>query len=269
MEAANLSDREFTEFRQLLYRRTGIALAEHKKPLVAGRLLKRLHHHGLASYKAYLDLVTHERGRGELQVAMDLLTTNETYFYREPKHFEFLRNTILAERVPGRAFRLWCAASSSGEEPYTLAFELAEVLGLQTPWEIVASDISSRVLETARRGRYADDRAEKIPQRLLSKYCLKGTGPAAGQFLITKALRERVRFELINLNEKIPEIGLFDAIFIRNVMIYFNLETKQQVVARLVSRLQPHGYFIVSHSESLHGVSEAFDAVKPSIYRKR
>lgn len=262
-----LNDREFSQFQAWLYQAAGINLSPAKKALVAGRLFKRLKHYELGSYGEYFKLIMSGQRTEELQVALDLLTTNETYFFREPKHFDFLREHVLPHATPGKTFRLWSAASSSGEEPYSLAMTLAEGLGT-TPWEIIGSDISSQVLAKARSGHYPMERARTLPQPLLVKYCLKGTGSQQGTFLIDRALRSRVNFIQVNLNDTLPELGEFDVIFLRNVMIYFDQPTKSKVVARLFPRLKPGGYFIISHSESLNGVSDALKLVAPSIYRK-
>ena len=267
MEAAALKDDEFRQFQSWLRRIAGISLSPEKKALVHGRLSKRLKHHELRSYGDYFRLLTHASQAAELQIALDLLTTNETYFFREPKHFDFLRTQVLPKARPGQPFRLWCAASSSGEEPYTLAMTLADGLPT-TPWEIVASDISSRVLETARSGHYPLERAHNIPKHLLSKYCLRGTGSQEGTFLVERSLRSRVQFMQINLNNALPRLGEFDVIFLRNVMIYFDMDTKREVVARMLPLLKPGGHFIVSHSESLNGITELLKVVAPSIYRK-
>lgn len=260
-----LSDREFSQFRRLIYDVAGISMSEAKKPLVSGRLVKRIRQHGLNSYGDYFDLLMKEKD--ELQAAVDLLTTNETYFFREPKHFEFLREVILSERRRENTVRVWSAACSSGEEPYTIAMTLAEALGNRA-WEVVASDISTRVLDKARSGHYLMKDAEGIPKPILMKHCLKGIGPQKGTFLIDSPLRSRMRFLQINLNKSLPDLGEFDVIFLRNVMIYFDLETKRQVVKRILPVLRPGGYFIVSHSESLNGISDALQMITPSIYRK-
>ncbi len=267
MDAALLSDAEFHQFQSWIYRTAGISMSPAKKALVAGRLSKRVKYHDLASYGDYFRLITQAAEAAELQIALDLLTTNETYFFREPKHFDFLRTQVLPQARPGQPFRLWSAASSSGEEPYSLAMTLATGLA-GYPWEIIASDISSRVLEKARSGHYAMERAEHIPKPFLAKYCLKGAGSQEGTFLIEHSLRSRVRFMPINLNAALPRLGEFDVIFLRNVMIYFDMETKREVVARILPLLKPGGYFIVSHSESLNGITEGLKLVTPSIYRK-
>lgn len=265
MHDVGLSDHEFACFRQLIFSIAGISMSTAKKALVAGRLAKRLKHHGLGSYGEYFQLLS--RHRDEVQVAVDLLTTNETYFFREPKHFDFLCDQILPRHPPGRPFRVWSAACSSGEEPYTLAMLLADRLG-DAPWEVFGSDISTQVLDKARRGLYPMERARGIPHALLRTYCLKGTGSQDGLLLVDPALRRRVRLAQINLNEPLPEVGEFDAILLRNVMIYFQSETKRQVVARLLARLRPGGIFIVGHSESLNGLAQGLDTLSPSVYRK-
>lgn len=267
MNVEAIRDDEFNQFRTWLHRTAGISLSDAKKALVSGRLSKRLKHHDLTSYGDYFRLITQSTETAELQIALDLLTTNETYFFREPKHFDFLRGQVLPKVQAGKTFRLWSAASSSGEEPYSLAMTLADGLP-RTPWEIVASDISTRVLEKARSGRYDMERAHNIPQPLLSKYCLKGTGSQKGAFIIESSLRSRMQFMQINLNTTLPKLGEFDVIFLRNVMIYFDIDTKCQVIARMLPLLKPGGYFIVSHSESLHGITDGLRLVSPSIYRK-
>jgi chemotaxis protein methyltransferase CheR len=267
MHLPALNDNEFQQFRSWLHLTAGINLTPSKKALVAGRLSRRLKHHRLSSYGDYFRLISQKTEAAELQMALDLLTTNETHFFREPRHFEFMRLQVLPLVPKTRTYRVWCAASSSGEEPYSIAMTLADGLG-DTPWEVLASDISTSVLEKARSGHYAMARAEDIPKPLLSRHCLKGVGTQQGTFLIEPELRSRVQFMQINLNAALPRLGEFDMIFLRNVMIYFDIDTKRQVVARMLPLLKPGGYFIVSHSESLNGITEGLKVVTPSIYRK-
>ncbi|MFI3158595.1 MAG: protein-glutamate O-methyltransferase CheR [Methylococcaceae bacterium] len=262
-----LHEKEFAQFRDLIYRIAGINMSPAKKPLVTSRLAKRLRHYGLKSYGEYFQMITAASGKAELQMTVDLLTTNETHFFREPKHFDFLRRRILPERKPGKTLRIWSAACSSGEEPYSIAMLLDEVLG-NAPWEIVASDLSTRVLEKARAGLYPIDRMPEIPRHYLSNYCLKGTGSQQGTLLIERKLRERVQFLQHNLTEAPPKLGEFDVIFLRNVMIYFDQETKRQVVSRLLSLLRPGGHFLVGHSETLNGINEEVCLVQPAVYLK-
>lgn len=267
LAAAILQEKEFAQFRELIYRIAGISMSPAKKPLVTSRLAKRLKHYGLASYGEYFQLITADGGKAELQIAVDLLTTNETHFFREPKHFDFLRQHIIPLRSPGKPLRIWSAACSTGEEPYSIAMQLDEVLG-NAPWEIVASDLSTIVLEKARAGLYPLERMLEIPQYYLSNYCLKGTGTQEGTLLIERKLRERVQFMHYNLTEAPPKLGEFDAIFLRNVMIYFDQDTKRQVVSRLLSLLRPGGHILVGHSETLNGISEEVRLVQPAVYRR-
>lgn len=265
--AVPLKEKEFAQFRDLIYRIAGISMSPAKMPLVTSRLAKRLTHYGLTSYSDYFQMITAANGTSELQMAVDLLTTNETHFFREPKHFDFLRQRILPTRKPGKTFRVWSAACSSGEEPYSIAMLLDEVLG-HSPWEIVASDLSMRVLEKARIGLYPIQRMMEIPSSYLSTCCLKGTGSQEGTLLIERQLRDRVQFMQHNLTEPPPKLGEFDVIFLRNVMIYFDQETKRQVVSRLLSLLRPGGHFLVGHSETLNGISNDLRLVQPAVYLK-
>ena len=267
MQAIPITDQEFCQFQKLIHRIAGINLSPAKKALVSGRLSRRLKQHDLNSYGEYYRLLVSGKEPAEMQIAVDLLTTNETQFFREPKHFDFLRTQILAKHKSGNPFRVWSAACSSGEEPYSIAMVLADCLG-DGPWEVVASDISARVLEKARMGHYSLGRAIKIPRNYLTSYCLRGIGRQRGTFLVDKTLRSRVQFMQINLNAPLPRIGEFNVIFLRNVIIYFAMETKQLVVNRMLPLLKPKGYFIVGHSESLNGVSDGLNLVTPSIYKK-
>jgi chemotaxis protein methyltransferase CheR len=260
-----LHDHEFARFRQMIHSIAGISMSPAKKALVAGRLAKRLKHHSLNSYEAYFQLIS--KRQDELQVAVDLLTTNETHFFREQKHFDFLRQSVLPQYAAGRPLRIWSAASSSGQEAYSLAMLLADELG-EVPWEVFGSDISTKVLDKARAALYPMEQAAEIPGAYLKAYCLKGVASQAGQFTLDPALLQRVRFQQINLNERLPQVGEFDIILLRNVMIYFEAETKRQVVARLLERLRPGGWFIIGHSESLNGLAHGLVAEKPSVYRK-
>ena len=268
MSVPVLSDKEFGLLRDWVFTRAGISMSDAKKQLVMGRLQKRVLHHGLPSYGDYHRMISSGQAREESQIALDLLTTNETYFFREPKHFDFLNARALPERLPGTKFRVWSAACSSGEEPWSIAMSLAEKLHDGT-WEIFASDLSTRVLAQAAAGHYAMERAEHIPRPLLSKYCLRGVGSQEGTFRIGQDLRRRVSFQQINLNEKLPDVGQFDLIFLRNVLIYFNAETKAEVVRRLCAHLRPGGYFFCGHSESLHGMNLPLAPVQPAIYQRR
>ena len=242
-------------------------MSDAKKALVTGRLGKRLTWHRLDSFGAYFNMLTSAQHPEEVQIAVDLLTTNETYFFREIKHFDFLRQQALAARSPSRTFRVWSAASSSGEEAYSMAMVLADCMQT-TPWEILGTDISTRVIDGARRALYSMERARHIPPDYLKRFCRKGVGRYDGHLLVDSSLRQRVTFQHVNLNAPLPELGQFDIVFLRNVMIYFNNDTKRQVVARVISTLKPGGYFCIGHSESLNEITTAVQMVAPSIYQK-
>lgn len=261
-----ITDIELTQFQRFIYDQAGISLSAAKKALVMGRLGKRLSHHQLTSFGEYFQLLSSGRYPDEVQMAVDLLTTNETYFFREIKHFDFLRKQAAAHQR-GQMFRVWSAASSSGEEAYSIAMVLADCMGT-TPWEVVGTDISTRMVQDAERAVFTLERARHVPPDYLRRYCLKGTAEYEGKLLIERGLRSRVKFRYANLNAALPELGKFDVIFLRNVMIYFSTDTKQQVVNRVASALKPDGYFLVGHSESLNDVTQAVRAVAPAIYQK-
>lgn len=263
-----LSAQEFQWIIKFLYEKTGISLSDGKQAMVMGRLEKRLRARELKSYSDYFSLLGKVGNEAETTVAIDLLTTNETYFFREPKHFDFLRSVVFPLFAKQRKIRIWSAASSSGEEAYTLAMNLAEYYPSEQ-WEVIGTDISTQVLEKARRGLYPLSGIDKIPRNLLQKYCLKGKDEFEDFFLIDSRLRNKVQFKHANLIEKLPEIGLFEVIFLRNVMIYFDMPTKQNLIARIIEKLQPNGYLIISHSETLNGLTSSLTLVGPSIYQKR
>lgn len=267
MTIPTITEAEFTRFQRFIFEAAGITLSSAKEALVGGRLAKRVQECGLGSYAEYFRLLASGKAPGEVQTAVDLLTTNETYFFREAKHFDLLRRLTSEARDLTQPFRVWSAASSTGEEAYSIAMVLADRLE-GGRWEVVGSDISTRVLERARRGHYQMARAEHIPPAYLQRFCRKGMGAQHGTLLIERALREKVRFLHVNLNVTLPELGTFDVIFLRNVMIYFNEDTKRRVVARLLSALKPSGHFVIGHSETLNGISEAVRPLAPSIYCK-
>lgn len=266
MNLPTLSDHEFSLFQAMIHEIAGIHMPVAKKPLVSGRLAKRVKHFGLPSYGDYFQLLK-KPNSSELQTAVDLLTTNETSFFREPRHFDFLRQQVLPGWQSG-VRRLWSAASSSGEEAYTLAMMMASHARLDS-WEIIGTDISSRVVAQAQRGQYPLERSTQIPPAMLSRFCLKGIGSQQGTFIMGDELRSRTRFSQRNLKSAdLTSLGSFDIIFLRNVMIYFDVPTKRQIVTRLLRQLKPGGYLMVGHSESLNGIVSGLKSVAPAIYCK-
>lgn len=266
--APQITDGEFRDLRGWIHRQAGIHLSDQKKALVCGRLAPRMRHYRLSRFADYFRLLQEGAQPGEPQVAVDLLTTNETHFFREPAHFDYLREQIVAaHRSSGKPLRVWSAACSSGEEPYSIAMTLASAMG-GVPWDIVASDLSSRVLERARTAHYPMARARTIPREHLLAFCLKGTGAHEGSFIVAPELASRVRFMQVNLNQALPRLGEFDLVFLRNVMIYFDAPTKQQVVERIASCLRPGGHLMIGHSESLATIACSLKPLAPSIYRR-
>ena len=267
MSNIEITDHEFEQFQRFIYDAAGISLSPVKKALVGGRLSKRLRQCGVATYGEYFKLLSSGQAQDEVQIAVDLLTTNETYFFREQKHFDLLHD--IAQSAAGRAqpVRVWSAACSSGEEVYSIAMVLADCME-NVSWDVVGSDICTRVLERARTGHYAVERTTHIPRHYLHRFCLKGKGDQEGTLLVDRALRNRVQFMQVNLNTSLPQLGLFDVIFLRNVMIYFDVDTKRRVVARVLSHLKPGGYFLIGHSESLNGITDRVRMEGPAIYRK-
>jgi chemotaxis protein methyltransferase CheR len=265
-----LRDDEFTLFQKLIFDLAGVQLADSKKPLVASRLADRLRHLNMSSFRQYFEFITARGGahEKELETAVHRLTTHETYFFRENEHFEFLKAQVLPQHTPGIPFRAWSAACSSGEEVYTLAMVLAEHCPTQN-WEILGSDISVPILETARNGHYPLERTRGIPDALLKTHCVKGKGPAEGTFMIKKELRQRTHFRQLNLTAtNMPDIGEFDIVFLRNVMIYFPPDVKQRVADNIAKRVRKGGHIIVGHAETLTGLCNGISLVKSSIYRK-
>lgn len=265
-ETQSLTDKEFRQISELLERHAGIHLSEVKKTLVVGRLAKRLRHLAVSSFQAYFDLIVQASQTAELAIAIDLLTTNETSFFREPKHFDLLRD--LARKHPKNTpFRVWSAACSSGQEPYTIALVLADVLG-EGPWEVVASDLSTRVLDKAKEGRFRIEQATQIPDPLLKKYGLKGRGDQEDIFTFENKIKHRISFLQLNLTKKLPAMGEFNLIFLRNVLIYFQVEIKKLVVDNVVTALKKDGILLIGHSESLYGVTDSVRGIKPTVYMK-
>lgn len=257
-----LHDREFVLFQRLIHRETGIFLPDAKKALVVARLSKRLRTLGLTTFGAYFDLVQADRD-GEKTFMLDSICTNETRFFREPRQFEFLEQDLLprwkaraeAGGVPKR-IRAWSAACSTGEEPYSLAMILRAHFPASEGWhvEVIASDLSTKVLAQAREGLWPIECAEEIPIAYRRAYMLKGVRGEEGKMRAQPSLRSLIDFRQINLNDaQYPVDGTFDLIFCRNVMIYFNRDTRTEVVDRLTRHLAPQGMLFLGHSETLHG----------------
>lgn len=265
----SISDKEFHLFKSLIYEKAGISLSTNKRQMVVSRLSKRMRQLNIDSFRKYHDLVTKKENVSELQNTIDYLTTNETYFFREPKHFEFLKSEIIGEMNSGTNFNVWSAASSTGEEAYSIAMVLAEKFGLHSDWRVFGTDINSDVVNQAKQGLYTIQESEKISRDYLREYCLKGVREQSGTMLMDSKIKRHINFQRLNLNDKWAEnISNFDIVFLRNIMIYFNLETKQRLVDKIADKIKPGGYMFIGHSETLNNVTDRFKIIRPSICQK-
>jgi len=268
-EGPALPPRVFDRICRLVHERSGIELGDGKQALVSSRLGKKLRASGCASYEEYLKQVEGD-GTGEsLMALIDALTTNYTSFLRESSHFDRLKQ-ILPALASRPSIQIWCAASATGEEPYTLAITMLEALGREahSRCHVIATDISTQALRAARRGVYPLDRLQEVPQAWFSRYWLKGEGEHAGMCKVKPEVARMVEFRRLNLIERFMLPGLYPVVFCRNVMIYFSKETQEHVVARIAQFLEPGGYLFVGHSESLTGITHALESVAPAVYRK-
>ena len=268
---AMLTDKEFELFKHLIYQQVGIKLDEPKKTLLVSRLGKRLRDLHLSSYQAYYDCVSGEGGGEELIKLLDLVSTNKTEFYREPVHFDFLRDQVLPEVQSSRTLRIWSSASSSGEEPYTIAMTLSDAIPDINRWDIkiLASDISTRVLAKASSGIYEEERVSQLPNDLVKRHFLRGKGPQAGKLQVRPQVARLVAFRRINLMDPtFPIRSQLDVIFCRNVMIYFDRPTQTKLMEKFFRYLRPGGYLFIGHSESLQWIDHQFTYLRPTIYQK-
>jgi chemotaxis protein methyltransferase CheR len=265
-----LTDREFQDIRQLAYQRFGLDLKPGKEELVSARLGRKIREGGFGSYREYLDSVLADRTGESLIALIDALTTNFTSFFREQAHFDFVRETVIPALRDKSSIEVWCAACSTGEEPYSLAFTLQDELerAARPGFRILATDISTRALDAARAAVYPAERFERLPTAWLRKYLLRGEGKWQGQFRVKPEIRRQVEFERLNLIEPITHSRKFNLIFCRNVMIYFDKPTQEAVVNKLADWLDPGGYLFVGHAESLTGVQHGLQYLRPATYMK-
>ncbi|MGH9627548.1 MAG: CheR family methyltransferase [Bryobacteraceae bacterium] len=266
-----LKSSEFLKIREFAHTTFGLDLRLGKERLVSARLGKHLRAGGFRSFDQYLQHVTSDKTGAALITLIDSLTTNHTSFLREQDHFAFLCNTVLQAYLTRRKFRVWCAASSTGEEPYSIALSLLEKLGSAAVPEpqILATDISTRVLEIARRGAYSSERLAGLPRDWVRKYFLRGERSLRDTYQIRADVRAKISFSRVNLTAPFPMGEPFAVVFCRNVMIYFNKETQTDVVNRLAACLEPGGYLFVGHAESLSGIDQPLKYVRPAVYQKR
>jgi chemotaxis protein methyltransferase CheR len=265
-----LSDRDLLTIARLVYEKTGIHLHQGKRALVAARLQKRLRRGGFRSFRQYVRYVQSDATGDELTAMLDAIATNHTAFFREPRHFDYLSNTVLPPLIAaGRVIRGWSAGCATGEEPYTIAILLRERLGADARLRasLLASDLSTRALATATAGMYPDARLQDVPPQLARRYFVPAPG-SRGWWSVAPELSALIDFRQLNLLDVAATGGLMDFIFCRNVMIYFDRDVQQRVVRGLERRLAPGGYLFVSHSESLGSIAHGLTWVAPSVYRR-
>jgi len=270
-----ITPRQFRQFQELIRKEAGIQLADIKQALLVHRLSRRVRDLNLDSFGDYYEQI--EGNPSELQQMLNCICTNETQFFREPYQFDFIRDVLIPDwkrkaaiGSMSRNIRAWCAACSTGEEPYSLAMLLLEALPQTEGWniEILATDISTRVLNHATEAVWPIEKADSIPGHLLKRFCLKGYGSQSGKMMIGKEASSVVRFARLNLNEhRYPATGKFQMIFCRNALIYFGTEDRQRVIHQLLQHLEPSGYFFLGHAESLSSMSVSVHVVKPTIYK--
>jgi len=271
----NLGEKEFGFLREFVLQHCGISLGDHKRQLVQGRLLRRLRALNLSGFEAYCDLLRRDP-ESELGELASCISTNVTSFFREMHHYDMLVDELLprwlAEKKGGGRLRIWSAGCSTGEEPYAIAMVLAEAIertGTQIDAKILATDLSPQALEAARKGVYPVDRLGGVSDARRKRWFLRGEGSFDGYVQVHPRLRELVAIQPLNLLHEWPMHGKFDAIFCRNVVIYFDKPTKQRLFSRYAGMLESYGYLFLGHSESMYGLSEDFDLIGRTVYRKR
>lgn len=275
---ANMNNREFERFSAFIYDKVGIKLPSAKKTMLEARLQKRLKVLAIDSFEAYSDFVFSAEGqRAELVHLIDVVTTNKTDFFREPSHFDYLTKIALPAIIQSRGdcrrqpLRIWSAGCSSGEEPYTMAMVLSEFAEERNDFSfaILASDISTRILNTAKTAVYPEDRVDTVVPNFKKKYLLRSRDRSRSLIRICPQLRAQITFRRINfMDEDLGVADMMDVIFCRNVVIYFDKETQQRLMRKFYQQLRPGGYLFLGHSETLNGLDVDFKAVASTVYRK-
>lgn len=270
-----LSEGEFQKISRLVYDQCGIHLSEGKRELVKARLGKRIRNGPFKSFHDYYQYVLKDPTGEELIHLLDSIATNYTFFFREQKHFDYLRSEIvpaLIDRKRGRErkLRFWSAACSSGEEPYSIAMTLLDAIEYPFVWDIsiLGTDISTKALKAAESSVFPKERIQTLPAPIVKKYFLKGEGPWRDYVRVKDEVKKLIRLRRLNLLEPFSFSEPFDAIFCRNVMIYFDKKTQADLVNRLYGCVENGGFLLIGHSESLTGIKHPFRCVRPSVYRK-
>jgi len=274
----SVSPAVFQKFQKLIYAETGIWLGNSKTALLCGRLFRRLRALEITSLENYYELVSQPDQQEERARMIDAITTNETRFFREPRQFDFMVQQVLPrwraqaeESTRPKRIRIWSAGCSSGEEPYSIAMLLARHLPVEQGWDVrfVATDISNRVLEKARQGIYPLAKSAELPPDLLHSFMLRGMADRQADMKVKIEVQQMIDFRRLNLNQEsnLPE-GPFDAIFCRNVLIYFDAASKRRVVANLSRNLRANGFLFVGHAENLNSMFSELRSIEPTIHIK-
>lgn len=273
-----ITDKEFELFRSLVHEETGISLGETKRALLNSRLMGRLRHHGYETFAEYYEHLKHQDPhREELQHMINAVTTNMTSFFRENHHFDSLAKLVLQPArqmaLQGRApsLRIWSAGCSSGEEAYSIAITLAKNLEHLAAWDVkvLATDIDTKILDTARQGMYPRTTVASMAPDMLKQYFLRGTGPCEDMVKVKPEVRRLVTMGHLNLMSPWPFHSKFDAIFCRNVIIYFDHDSQKRLIDRFAQSLKPGGIFFAGHSENLFWVDDIFESLGHTTYRLR
>jgi chemotaxis protein methyltransferase CheR len=271
----NFTDKDFALIRKLVSQHTGIVLSEAKRDMVYSRLARRLRKLNLRDFKDYCHIVENEAEAEELTHFTNAITTNLTSFYREPHHFQYLKTKLLPELMSRNAaskrIRLWSAGCSTGEEPYTLAMAIRDVIPENSGWDvrILATDLDSNVLETGSNGIYGDERVKGLDKSLLRKWFLRGKNGMGGTVRVSPSLQSMISFKQLNLMGKWPVKGPFDFIFCRNVVIYFDKPTQSILFDRYADLLIENGHLFLGHSETMFKTCDRFELIGNTIYKKK
>lgn len=276
MREMELTDEIFWKFSRFVKDTAGINLHEGKRELLKARLGKILRKRNINSFKEYYDLVVGDETGEELRILLDAISTNHTYFFRESEHFIFLREKAL-ELLNGsrnyKEIRVWSAGCSSGEEPYSIAITLSEALRtvkeFRIDYKVLATDLSTKVLDVASKGVYDIEQIKDVPYELKARYFQKGINRWAGYVRVKREIKEKVYFRRLNLMEDFSFKKPFHFVFCRNVMIYFDNPTKELLVRKICRFIEKNGYLIIGHSESLTGIKHELKYIRPSIFQKR
>ncbi len=271
-----LTDAQFEKFAHLIYEMCGIRLSVAKKTMLTSRLVRRLRALSMSCFDEYYHHVTGRDGDVEVAFMIDAVSTNKTDFFREKSHFSFLTDTVVpklleTQVISNHCLHIWSAGCASGEEPYTMGMVLSEYAREHSffDFKIVGSDISTRVLDMARSGIYKDFKVAQIPTKLVHRYLLRGEGKNKGNHRVVPELRQKITFKRVNFIDQTFSFKImFDIIFCRNVIIYFDRKTQQDLFRKFYDNLKPGGFFFMGHSEIMSDMDGMFEKIEPTVYCK-